>query len=271
MPTRHSTINERWSSQISPFGWAFPWLNLSYVSIHSVHYPDNSVREFNLRVVYFIQGHQFNIFEGVRCTSAIPNTIHTFFLSTVWPIPIGLASATYCGMRFYCDDECGYSFESRHDAICPQGAPYQPTRISKSKWWSNCSLLPPPHRNGSDRDVVHCTIGNLFGGVWCDICAYISLEWLRWSSLPFRSYQPISCWCMNWQPRHPAQHQDRWMDCHWLRIYVLPPFRLDQRDTRALHVRVYFYHKQDGHFIDDQDISCLRLVRSIWSGFGNKW
>ena len=48
--------------------------------------------------VYFVQGHRFDIFEGIGCVWAVPNTIPVMFLSVGWPIPMGLASAVYCRM-----------------------------------------------------------------------------------------------------------------------------------------------------------------------------
>ena len=49
---------------------------------------------------YIVQGHRFDIFEGVGCYPAIYNTLLTYFLNSAWPIIIGLISASYCGMLF---------------------------------------------------------------------------------------------------------------------------------------------------------------------------
>ena len=46
-------------------------------------------------VVWFYQGHRFNILEGVGCVEAYPNTFLSILLNTSWPIPIGLASAVF--------------------------------------------------------------------------------------------------------------------------------------------------------------------------------
>ena len=43
-----------------------------------------------------MQGHRFNIFEDIGCYPAIYNTLLTYFISNIWPILIGLISATYC-------------------------------------------------------------------------------------------------------------------------------------------------------------------------------
>ena len=51
-------------------------------------------------VVWFYQGHRFNVLEGVGCIEAYPNTFLSIFLNTTWPIPIGLASATYALLAF---------------------------------------------------------------------------------------------------------------------------------------------------------------------------
>ncbi|KAI0703963.1 GPCR fungal pheromone mating factor [Earliella scabrosa] len=45
---------------------------------------------------WFYQGHRFDIYEGVGCIEEYPNTFLAYLLYIVWPIPIGLASATYC-------------------------------------------------------------------------------------------------------------------------------------------------------------------------------
>ena len=46
-------------------------------------------------VVWFYQGHRFDILEGVGCVEAYPNTFLSILLNTSWPIPIGLASAVF--------------------------------------------------------------------------------------------------------------------------------------------------------------------------------
>lgn len=45
---------------------------------------------------YVVQGHRFDIFEDIGCYPVIYNTLIAYFLSTMWPIVIGLISATYC-------------------------------------------------------------------------------------------------------------------------------------------------------------------------------
>lgn len=44
-----------------------------------------------------MQGHRFDIFEDIGCFPALFNTIPTFFINGIWPIVIGLISASYCG------------------------------------------------------------------------------------------------------------------------------------------------------------------------------
>lgn len=46
--------------------------------------------------VFFIQGHRFDIFEGIGCIAAVPNSILYFVLYGCWPIAMGLVSACYC-------------------------------------------------------------------------------------------------------------------------------------------------------------------------------
>ena len=51
-----------------------------------------------LVVVWFYQGHRFDILEGIGCIEAYPNTFLSILLNTVWPIPIGLVSAVYASL-----------------------------------------------------------------------------------------------------------------------------------------------------------------------------
>ncbi|TBU29728.1 STE3-domain-containing protein [Dichomitus squalens] len=46
-------------------------------------------------VFWFYQGHRFNIYEGVGCMEAYPNTFLSILLNTSWPLPIGLTSAVF--------------------------------------------------------------------------------------------------------------------------------------------------------------------------------
>ncbi|OCH87184.1 putative fungal pheromoneG-protein-coupled receptor [Obba rivulosa] len=45
---------------------------------------------------WFIQGHRFDIYEGIGCFYAMPNTILSYFLSDTWPLVIGMVSFVYC-------------------------------------------------------------------------------------------------------------------------------------------------------------------------------
>ncbi|KAI0078437.1 STE3-domain-containing protein [Panus rudis PR-1116 ss-1] len=49
-------------------------------------------------IFFFIQGHRFDIFEGIGCQPAVPNTILFMVLYGCWPIAMGLVSAFYCVM-----------------------------------------------------------------------------------------------------------------------------------------------------------------------------
>ncbi|PIL26116.1 hypothetical protein GSI_11870 [Ganoderma sinense ZZ0214-1] len=48
-----------------------------------------------MALFWFYQGHRFNILEGIGCVEEYPNTFLSILLNTVWPVPIGLASAVY--------------------------------------------------------------------------------------------------------------------------------------------------------------------------------
>ncbi|KAK0183632.1 fungal pheromone STE3G-protein-coupled receptor [Armillaria mellea] len=45
---------------------------------------------------YIVQGHRFNIFEGIGCYPALYNTPLMYVISAMWPIIIGLISSVYC-------------------------------------------------------------------------------------------------------------------------------------------------------------------------------
>ncbi|KAH9936514.1 putative fungal pheromone GPCR, STE3-type [Fomitopsis serialis] len=45
---------------------------------------------------WFIQGHRFDIYEGIGCWPAIPNTILSWFIFDLWPVFFGTMSALYC-------------------------------------------------------------------------------------------------------------------------------------------------------------------------------
>ncbi|KAK0485444.1 pheromone A receptor-domain-containing protein [Armillaria luteobubalina] len=45
---------------------------------------------------YVVQGHRFNIYENIGCAPAIYNTLLSYFINLMWPIIIGLISASYC-------------------------------------------------------------------------------------------------------------------------------------------------------------------------------
>ncbi|KAF8630091.1 hypothetical protein AX17_005489 [Amanita inopinata Kibby_2008] len=50
---------------------------------------------------YVVQGHRFNIFEDIGCFPAIYNTLPAYFISMMWPLLIGIASAIYGGLTLY--------------------------------------------------------------------------------------------------------------------------------------------------------------------------
>ncbi|PPQ94355.1 hypothetical protein CVT25_000683 [Psilocybe cyanescens] len=45
---------------------------------------------------YVVQGHRFNIFEEIGCYPVLYNTLLTFFISSMWPLVLGLISMVYC-------------------------------------------------------------------------------------------------------------------------------------------------------------------------------
>ena len=53
------------------------------------------------RLAFIVQGHRFNILEDVGCYPAIVNTSLTYFLVTLWPIFIGIASLIFTAMNLH--------------------------------------------------------------------------------------------------------------------------------------------------------------------------
>ncbi|KAI0078440.1 STE3-domain-containing protein [Panus rudis PR-1116 ss-1] len=50
---------------------------------------------------YFMQGHRYDVLEGIGCYAAIPASIIYLCLSGIWPIIIGLTSAVYCARTLW--------------------------------------------------------------------------------------------------------------------------------------------------------------------------
>lgn len=59
-----------------------------------------NMTELRSLLAYVVQGHRFNILEDIGCTTALYNTLLTYFLVTWWPLVLGLISAVYCGGLF---------------------------------------------------------------------------------------------------------------------------------------------------------------------------
>ncbi|TBU43027.1 putative fungal pheromoneG-protein-coupled receptor, partial [Dichomitus squalens] len=79
--------------------------NVSSVSITRADKRRNIITDFLIGLgipvlaiaVYWVyEGHRFDLMEGVGCIEAYPNTWLALILYYLWPIPIGLVSATYC-------------------------------------------------------------------------------------------------------------------------------------------------------------------------------
>ncbi|KAJ7490981.1 GPCR fungal pheromone mating factor, partial [Mycena latifolia] len=45
---------------------------------------------------YIVQGHRFEIFQDIGCYPALYNSLPRYFISSMWPVPIGLVAAWYC-------------------------------------------------------------------------------------------------------------------------------------------------------------------------------
>ncbi|KZT67295.1 putative fungal pheromoneG-protein-coupled receptor [Daedalea quercina L-15889] len=45
---------------------------------------------------WFMQGHRFDIYEGIGCWPTIPNTVVSWFIYDLWPVFFGTMTAVYC-------------------------------------------------------------------------------------------------------------------------------------------------------------------------------
>ncbi|KAJ7711550.1 pheromone A receptor-domain-containing protein [Mycena metata] len=71
---------------------------------------------------YIVQGHRFNIFEDIGCYPDIYNTLPAYFISSMWPVVIGLISAVYCvlSLRAFSARRAAFAqFLSAHTALTP--------------------------------------------------------------------------------------------------------------------------------------------------------
>ncbi|KAJ7436171.1 pheromone A receptor-domain-containing protein [Mycena galericulata] len=71
---------------------------------------------------YIVQGHRFNIFEDIGCYPDLYNSLPTYFISSMWPLIIGLVSAVYCvlSLRAFSARRAAFAqFLSAHNALTP--------------------------------------------------------------------------------------------------------------------------------------------------------
>ncbi|KAJ7034233.1 fungal pheromone STE3G-protein-coupled receptor [Mycena alexandri] len=71
---------------------------------------------------YIVQGHRFNIFEDIGCYPDIYNALPAYFISSMWPVVIGLISAVYCvlSLRAFSARRAAFAqFLSAHNALTP--------------------------------------------------------------------------------------------------------------------------------------------------------
>ncbi|KAJ7790722.1 fungal pheromone STE3G-protein-coupled receptor, partial [Mycena leptocephala] len=71
---------------------------------------------------YIVQGHRFNIFEDIGCYPDLYNTLPTYFISSMWPLVIGLVSGVYCvlSLRAFAARRAAFAqLMSTHPALTP--------------------------------------------------------------------------------------------------------------------------------------------------------
>ncbi|KAJ7076813.1 GPCR fungal pheromone mating factor, partial [Mycena epipterygia] len=71
---------------------------------------------------YIVQGYHFNVFEDIGCYPDLYNSLPTYFISSMWPLLIGLISAVYCVLylRAFSARRASFAqFPSAHAALTP--------------------------------------------------------------------------------------------------------------------------------------------------------
>ncbi|KAJ6487442.1 pheromone A receptor-domain-containing protein [Mycena vitilis] len=69
-----------------------------------------------------VQGHRYDLLQDIGCFPALYNTLPTYFLSSIWPLLIGLASAYYCvrSLRAFAAHRAAFAqLLSAHSALTP--------------------------------------------------------------------------------------------------------------------------------------------------------
>ncbi|KAJ7611055.1 fungal pheromone STE3G-protein-coupled receptor, partial [Mycena polygramma] len=71
---------------------------------------------------YIVQGHRYDLLQDIGCFPALYNTLPTYFISSMWPLLIGLASAYYCvrSLRAFAAHRAAFAqLLSAHAALTP--------------------------------------------------------------------------------------------------------------------------------------------------------
>ena len=148
---------------------------------------------------YVVQGHRFDIFEGVGCYPFIYNTILAFLLSDCWPIVIGLISACYC---------CRFQFMvCRWLSDCCIGLSLHAFYVRRAQFnqflAANTSLTASRYFRlmALAMTEVICTVPLASFLMWLNATAYPVAPWVSWKNTHYDfsrvGQYPLVVWTQN--------------------------------------------------------------------------
>lgn len=86
-----NAVTSWWTSRLLLDFRSYRWFSVSRSRVVL------SSESHTIHIEYIVQGHRYNLFEGVGCYPATYNTWLAYPLSVTWPMIIGVVSAIYCG------------------------------------------------------------------------------------------------------------------------------------------------------------------------------
>ncbi|KIM42063.1 hypothetical protein M413DRAFT_143772 [Hebeloma cylindrosporum] len=156
---------------------------------------------------YVVQGHRFNIFEDIGCYPALYNTVLTFFISSIWPIILGLISSVYCilSLRAFAKRRADFSQFLSSNTTLTVGRYFRlmalamteicaTTPLSIFMIWLNATTTPVgPWRSWEDTHFAYSRVEQIPGIFWrSNRLLVIAIEFSRWmtpiSSLLFFAF-----------------------------------------------------------------------------------
>ncbi|KDR78096.1 hypothetical protein GALMADRAFT_245099 [Galerina marginata CBS 339.88] len=144
---------------------------------------------------YIVQGHRFNIFEDIGCYPALYNTLLTFFVSSMWPLVLGLISAVYCvlSLRAFARRRAEFSQFLSSNTTLTMGHYFRlmalamaeicaTTPLSIFMIWLNATATPiGPWRSWEDTHFDYSRVEQIPGIIWrTNHILVIGMEFSLW-------------------------------------------------------------------------------------------